>query len=147
MINDVLIEFQLLIEKASLKLQAIGEEEWSYKPHRDKWSKKEILGHLIDSATNNHHRFVRAQYQDAPTIVYDQDTWVYLSNYQHRISQDLISFWTSYNQHLIFLIGSISENNLTKTCYNGVDSVVTLAGLAKDYVAHLEHHLKQIIDL
>jgi hypothetical protein len=62
---------QDLLDVVPAKLSRIKDTDFVYKPAPDKWSKKEILGHLIDSAANNHQRFIRAQYENIPTIVYD----------------------------------------------------------------------------
>src|SRR5436190_2017362 len=102
----------MMTEKSLLRLQSlldtipfiwinITEAEWNAKPQPDKWSKKEILGHLLDSATNNHQRFVRAQFEDAPHIIYDQNKWNRHSHYNKMSSAHLISFWTLYNRHLM----------------------------------------------
>jgi len=125
-------------------ISALNEEEMSAKPQPEKWSKKEIIGHLIDSATNNHQRFVRAQFEVQPEISYDQDNWNAFSFYQEIESGQLILFWTIYNKQLIEIIKRISPENLKKHVEIG-EHFYTLEFLIEDYVAHLEHHLKQII--
>lgn len=125
-------------------LRKMGESEFSLKPYAGKWSKKEILGHLIDSATNNHQRFVRAQFEDNPQIAYDQNGWNKYSYHQLIDSKQLISFWESYNKHLIELLKYIPEECLDKTVQINNDAV-PLVFLIKDYVEHLEHHLKQVV--
>lgn len=134
-----------IIQFAPPRLSKISEEIMSEKPSPGKWSKKEILGHLIDSATNNHQRFVRAQFELCPEISYNPDLWVLFSYYQQMESQQLISFWTIYNRQLLELIKSIPAENMARHVKAG-DSVQSLAFLITDYVQHLEHHLKQIID-
>lgn len=128
------------------KLVAIDEAVFSFKPAPGKWSKKEILGHLIDSATNNHQRFIRAQYEDVPHISYDQNKWNELSKYNAMDSHHLIEFWTLYNNHLVELINRIPKENLARECNTGGSKPVTLLWLIDDYVRHLEHHLKQLVD-
>ncbi|MND30102.1 DinB superfamily protein [compost metagenome] len=122
-------------------LSSISEQHFSEKSSPTKWSKKEILGHLIDSATNNHQRLIRAQYENDLSFYYDQNQWNALSFYNERNSKDLIGFWTLYNKHLLEIVKHISPDNLTKVC-NGH----TLEWIFNDYVEHLEHHLKQLID-
>ena len=125
-------------------LNQIDDNVFSNKEHDNKWSKKEILGHLIDSATNNHQRFVRVQFESNPEIVYDQENWNRFSFYQQMDSGDLIRFWLTYNKHLINLIENMPKESLSRTCLiNG--NLITLQYLTDDYVVHLEHHLKQII--
>jgi hypothetical protein len=128
------------------KLQLMDETLFRFKPSQDKWSKQEILGHLIDSATNNHHRFVRVQYEDVPRITYDQNKWNELSKYNTIDTKHLIRFWTLYNQHLVELIKRIPDENLLRECNTGGDKTVTLQWLIDDYVRHLEHHLRQLAE-
>ncbi len=111
----------------------------------DKWSKKEILGHLIDSATNNHHRFVRGQFEEHPEISYDQNNWNKYNYYQQLDIQQLISFWTVYNKQLLAIIREIPTANLIRACMIG-SNLVTIEFLINDYVKHLAHHLKQIVE-
>lgn len=124
-------------------LEQIDEEAFSQKEQINKWSKKEILGHLIDSATNNHQRFVRAQFETNPEIVYDQTNWNTFSFYQQMDSRNLIKFWLTYNQHLIRLIENMPKESLSRTCLIA-GNFLSLQFLIDDYVVHLEHHLKQI---
>ncbi len=135
---------KFLIDTVPQKLLAIPEQDFSYKSAPEKWSKKEIIGHLIDSAANNHQRFVRVQFEDVPFIKYDQNNWNAASRYQAMESRHVINFWAQYNQHLIEVIKRIPENALLRECNNGGETNVTLAWLIEDYVAHMEHHLKQI---
>ncbi len=128
------------------KLKQLPAETWTDKPQPDKWSKKEILGHLIDSAANNHQRFVRGQIEDIPTIFYQQDQWVSVQVYQTESISVLILLWESYNRHLVHVIQNIIPANLERECRGKDGTAVTLAFLIKDYVPHLEHHLKQIVD-
>jgi hypothetical protein len=123
-----------------------SEEAFLYKPAPDKWSKKEILGHLIDSATNNHQRFVRVQFENVPTITYDQNMWNRYSYYAQLNSRQLIAFWELYNQQLAERIACIPEHLLQRECNIGKDANVTLEWLIDDYVRHLEHHLHQIVE-
>ena len=110
-----------------------------------KWSKKQILGHLIDSATNNHQRLVRGQFETNPEITYDQNKWNEFSFYQEMESQQIIKFWIIYNAQLLEIIKRIPSDSLKNQIKVGVNSL-TLEFLIVDYVEHLEHHLKQIID-
>ncbi|RDC66411.1 DinB family protein [Adhaeribacter pallidiroseus] len=128
------------------KFRLIPAEEFSFKPHPDKWSRKEILGHLLDSAANNHQRFVRGQLEDTPVIFYQQDNWVRVQAYQSANVALLISCWVSYNRHLAHVISQLTPENLKKQCRDKDGAAVTLAFLIEDYVQHLEHHLKQITD-
>ncbi|MDN3656418.1 DinB family protein [Ferruginibacter paludis] len=127
-------------------LTAIGEPAFSTKPAPKKWSKKEIIGHLIDSATNNHQRFVRAQFEPTPQIYYDQHKWNEYSYYDRMEGALVIAFWTAYNKHLVELIKHIPEEKLQFGCLSRDNTLLTLEFLINDYVTHLEHHLRQVVE-
>lgn len=122
----------------------IDDLNFSEKISPDKWSKKEIIGHLIDSATNNHQRFVRGQFENKPQIVYDQNNWNVYNFYQQIDKNQIIDFWVIYNKQLLELIKRIPPENLQLECFVGEKSL-TLEFLITDYVDHLEHHLKQVV--
>jgi hypothetical protein len=124
----------------------INKNEFDLKPSPDKWSKKEILGHLIDSATNNHHRFIRAQYEDMPRIAYNQNQWNKLNHYIEMDSTQIITFWTIYNKHLLEIMKRIPNENLQKECISTDEKIYTIEYLMNDYVKHLEYHLHQIVN-
>jgi hypothetical protein len=124
-----------------------SEAELRAYPGPGRWSKKEILGHLIDSATNNHRRFVLALVEEQPRrlVAYDQAAWVRLANYQQLPATELLSLWTSYNRLLLHLLAQIPPEQLAAECLSLNNNPVTLAWLIDDYVLHLEHHVGQII--
>jgi hypothetical protein len=125
-------------------LHAISEDAASQKPSPDKWSKKEILGHLIDSAANNHQRFVRLQRQPEISLPgYDQDNWVRLNRYQQTPWSEIVTLWSAYNRHLATVIESLDHAALGHV-WHSPEGDVTLEFIATDYVRHLRHHLKQI---
>jgi coenzyme F420-reducing hydrogenase alpha subunit len=143
MIHNSFDRLQYLCNTIPTLLRKVSEEEFAIKPGLEKWSKKEILGHLLDSATNNHQRFVRGQFEDVPAISYAQNEWVKHSYYNDMSSTHLISFWEIYNKHLLELIKRIPEVNLSREVNAGGNK--TLAWLIQDYVIHMEHHLKQLV--
>jgi transcriptional regulator len=145
MIEKALNRLEYIINLTPIMLTEISEENMSTKPAPTKWSKKEIIGHLIDSATNNHQRFVRGQFENIPEISYDQNNWNEFSFYNQIESKQIISFWTIYNNQIIEIIKRIPKENLEKQIKIG-DNILTLEFLIIDYVEHLEHHLKQIIE-
>jgi hypothetical protein len=112
MIVKAINKFNFIIDKVPSILTEIGEENLSAKPLPTKWSKKEIIEHLIDSATNNHHRFVFGQFEDKPEIRYDQNKWNEFSFYQQIDSKQIISFWTFYNKQIIEIIKRIPKENM-----------------------------------
>ena len=113
----------------------------------EKWSRKQILGHLIDSAANNHQRFVRTLIETPLAFPpYEQNLWVSLQGYQEHDWQLMVDLWSAYNRHLAHVIGRIPESQMTRECIIGNKPVVTLGWLIEDYVRHLKHHLRQIVD-
>jgi hypothetical protein len=133
-----------LVSLALPQLSSIPEPAAEQKPAPDKWSKKEILGHLIDSAANNHQRLVRLQLEheiDLPG--YEQDGWVRVNRYQHTPWTDIITLWAAYNRHLGALIESLDASALGHV-WHSPEGDVTLEFIANDYVRHLTHHLRQI---
>jgi hypothetical protein len=138
-------ELRALVEHATSRFESISEEESSVRPSGGKWSKKEILGHLIDSATNNHQRFVRGQLgAEIKLPGYEQEAWVRSQAYQAESWMTLIQFWRFYNLHLIHLMENLSHDKLATTCFIGDNPPVTLEFIITDYVRHLRHHLEQI---
>lgn len=146
MTQQTLIRLQYLCDTIPALLRNIPEVEFSHKPKPEKWSIKEVLGHLIDSATCNHQRFIRAQFEQVPTITYDQNNWNTYSHYHELDAELLITFWSSYNKLLIELIKHISPENLMRHCDTGGEESHSLEWLFDDYIIHLEHHLKQMLD-
>jgi hypothetical protein len=138
------VSLRSAIASAYPRLLAVTEDAASLKPSPEKWSKKEILGHLVDSAANNHQRFVRLQLQHELTLPgYEQDGWVRLGRYQHTPWTDIVALWAAYNRHLATIIESFDQGALGHV-WHSPDGDVTLELLATDYVTHLKHHLGQI---
>jgi len=110
-----------------------------------KWSPKQVLGHLIDSASNNHQRFVRAQLAPSLDIPsYEQESWVSAQDYANEPWPDLVALWIAYNRHLLHVIRKASPDALSHPCVIGGRPPVPLEFVMADYVRHLEHHLGQI---
>src|SRR4029079_5496145 len=108
--KEFLNEFQQTIDGASKSLLAISPEQSSAPREAGKWSPKQIIGHLIDSASNNHQRFVRAQFTDDLVFEgYEQEGWVRVQNYQDEDWTQLVNFWKLYNQHMLHLISQVPE--------------------------------------
>ncbi len=140
--SEIIISIE---ERERERLLAMKEDEVSLKRSPDKWSKKEIIGHLIDSASNNHQRFVRAQLTDELAFPgYVQGKWVESQNYADESWQLLVELWSAYNLHLAHVIDRIPPEKLAMSCKIGENGPVTLEGIIADYVRHMEHHLKQI---
>lgn len=144
------------VARATPLLEAIPDIKAGIAPE-SKWSAKQILGHLIDSACNNHRRFVLAQdREDMQFDSYEQQHWVSVQRYAQESWDDLLALWKAYNQHLAWVIEGIDERELERprTAHSldqiawkvqRKDEPVTLAFLTHDYVDHMENHLRQIL--
>jgi hypothetical protein len=146
MTRDAVQRLIYLCDTLPALLHTISRDAFTLRPGPDKWSRLEILGHLVDSAVNNHTRFIRVQFEEQPAISYDPDRWNEAGHYNAMSPAVLIGFWESYNRYLAGLMGRIPDAMLDRTCITGPGEPVTLAFLITDYVLHLEHHLKEITD-
>ena len=116
-----------------------------HKPTADRWSIAEVIGHLVDSACNNHQRFVRAQEPDALTFPdYEQNSWVSAGNYQQSDWPQLVELWCLYNHHIAHAMGNIPERKLETPCIITPNETCTLEFLVTDYLDHLNYHLRKI---
>jgi len=136
-----------LLQTIPEQLSAFTEEELSVRSAPHKWSKKEILGHLCDSAINNLNRFVRAQTDDRPFSVvgYAQNEWVSIQAYQDAPFEDILQLWVTLNKSIVRVVSPLSEETGQHPCILGNGEHVTLLWLINDYVDHMEHHLRQIL--
>lgn len=133
------------IESADPRLRAISALE-SVKPMLSGgWSPKQVLGHLIDSASNNHQRFVRAAQQPSLDFPgYDQEGNVRVQAPQEADWSLLVSLWAAYNRYLAHIIARLPASKLETVCRIGSNEPKTLGFIATDYLTHMVHHLKQI---
>ena len=157
-IGPFLNEFRETVTSATARLSELTPDQAARESAPGEWSPKEILGHLIDSANNNHQRFVRAQFTDDLVFPgYEQDRWVDVQKYREASWPDLIQLWSTYNLHLLHVISVIPESTLTKPrVRHNLDQIAwqmvntneatTLEYFIRDYVGHLRHHLDQIFE-
>ena len=141
-------ELQRIVNDFSSKISSIPEKEFAVKPLPNKWSKKEVLGHLIDSAQNNLRRFICGQYESSPPhIIYEQDFWVSANAYGQAKSEHVIQLWQLINNRLCDVLNTMPRSNYSKVCNTGRTSeqLHSIEFLAEDYVKHMKHHLNQII--
>lgn len=150
-------DFKQTVESATPRLLQISESQSEQPRAEAEWSSKQIIGHLVDSAANNHARFVLGQLKDDLIFPgYDQDGWVKTNHYQDESWTQLVNLWRSYNLHLHHVMTRASRDKLNTPCTQHTlqeiafktvpqSEPVTLEYLMKDYVDHLKHHLDQIL--
>lgn len=145
--ESVIKDLRSVVEAFSQKFSQIPETEFSAKPNPAKWSKKEVVGHLIDSAQSNLRRFVVGQYDHQPNIVYQQDFWVQANGYNQTKKEDVIELWRLINQQIATVLSNMPEENYSREVNTGKGTVElhTIEWLAADYVKHMKHHINQVI--
>ena len=143
--QSIVADLNRITDAHLIALEHIPEERFNFKPSPTKWSKKEILGHLVDSAQNNIRRFIVAQYEDQPKIIYSQDHWVAISNYRNYTLPDLISLWFLLNKHICHILQAMTPEMAERKSQS--EELHSIKWLAEDYVRHLLHHLHQVLDL
>ena len=155
--DQFLHDFRRIIESGKARLLAIPEDKATIGTP-DQWSAKEIVGHLIDSAANNHQRFARAQLTDDLVCSgYDQNAWVTAQKYNQEAWVDLVELWAAYNLHLLHFVSVMPQevltrarkkHNLHQVAWKAVDesTPTTLEYFIRDYAGHLQHHLNQIFE-
>jgi hypothetical protein len=152
-------DLRAAIDEGAALFAGASEERTARQPAPDKWSAREVIGHLIDSACNNHRRFiVNQEAQRLAVDPYEQETWVARQGYAETPASELVALWTSYNRHLARVIeripdavlhdarGPMGDRRFPYTDLPAGD-VATLRHLVEDYVGHLRHHLDQIRSL
>jgi hypothetical protein len=157
--SGYVLELRNAIRKATPLLRQIGDEASRQPPRPGKWSPREVIGHLIDSASNNHQRFVRALFQDDLVFPgYDQDAWVTVQAYRDAPWKDLIELCMLFNLQIARLMEAIPEqqrrkqrarHNLDVLAWKTVprEEPATLDYFMADYVGHFKHHLNQLVKL
>ncbi|KOR90149.1 DinB family protein [Paenibacillus solani] len=144
---ESIMKLESLISEMTEIVNATDEVEFNLKLAPNKWSKKEILGHLCDSALNNHARFVKIIISSYPIAIqgYTQDDWVRVNDYQNQYDKsDVLSLWQNINRTILRVLRKAETSDFQKKCVLPDQTEVTLEWLLNDYVAHLIHHLEQI---
>jgi hypothetical protein len=134
-----------LLEVVPGRLQQLTSDTVERKATPTSWSAKEELGHLLDSAVNNHQRIVRAQVEDKLALPgYEQNRWVAIHRYPQRDWAELIRLWHDLNRQLLVAAESVPDSAWSHTLRVGSSEPMTLEFVFDDYVAHMVHHLKHI---
>ncbi len=134
-----------LIERVPARLEQLSQSKVESKSSPSAWSPKEELGHLLDSAANNHQRIVRAQSEDKLAFPgYEQNRWVAINGYQRRDWKELIEVWQALHCQLLAAAESVPEAVWSHTLTIAASQPMTLEFVFDDYVSHMLHHLQHI---
>ena len=145
--TDAATRLEKIVKETPKKMNLFSEAKSAERKLMGQWSKKEELGHLIDSASNNHQRFVRLQIDnDLQLLQYKQDEWVEVQHYQERKWIELIELWLIYNKHILHIIKTVDILKLRNEGHFPEYGTQTLQFMIDDYVDHIEHHLKRILE-
>jgi hypothetical protein len=146
MLSDISRDLLQRVERELPQLKALSAERAARKPADGGWSPKEELGHLIDSAANNHQRFVRAIIEgEFRGQGYAQDEWVKMQGYQEMEWPAIVELWRWYNTLLAHVIGRIPDSRSTARVVIGWDGAKPLGFIIADYVIHMQHHLDHLL--
>jgi hypothetical protein len=142
---DSLQSLRELIERLPDRLTALAADKVAYKAAPNTWSIKEELGHLLDSAANNHQRIVRTQLEEKPVMPgYDGNEWVALHGYQQREWETLIGLWAALNRQLLAAAEAVPDSAWLRTCTIADSAPLTLKFVFEDYVDHMLQHLRHM---
>ena len=144
--NNVANKLESIVDQWVPQLRSIQDEPLTRRQRPDKWSRQEVLGHLIDSACNNHQKFVRMIADPVLAFPgYRQDEWVEIQQWSNRDWLSMVDFWAAYNRHLASMIRDVDPATLGHTIEIEGVGPFTLEFVMADYVEHLKHHLLQIL--
>jgi len=148
--NAILLE---LLEAWEPRLQALSEDVITYRRNAQNRTIKQILGHMVDSASNNTHRIVHLQYQTSPLVYPDyanlgnNDRWIAIQNYQAENWNDLVQLWKYTNLHVIHVINNVKPEKLDNVWLSALNEEVSLRDMIINYLSHFELHLREIEEL
>jgi hypothetical protein len=149
-LNIYTTEIKLVISEWESRLLALTEDVITQRRNHQNRTIKQLLGHLVDSALNNHGRMVRLQYNDPlvfPDYTQDNDRWIAIQDYQHSDWPNLVALWKSFNLHLAHLIKVVDKSTLGNSWTDFEGAEVTLADMIAGYTKHLELHIGDIAEL
>jgi hypothetical protein len=148
--SNVTREIEAILNQWFLKLLNLSESSISNKKNSQERNVRQILGHLIDSASNNHQRIVRLQYKrdlEFPDYRQDNDTWIAIQNYNNENWENLVNLWKYYNLHLTHVFQQVDEECLDHTWKDFEGNIVSLEDMIRGYLDHLNLHMKEIGEL
>jgi hypothetical protein len=141
---DVAEAIRAEVDRASKVFRGWNDGDVSAGPGVGKWNRKEILGHLIDSAANNHQRVVRGQFSSSLVFGYDQVAWVEANAYHRRAWSELVDLWVALKRHFAAAVEAVAAAKLSTPCAAGEEEAKPLEWWIRDYVRHMKHHVEQI---
>ncbi|MEA3461847.1 MAG: DinB family protein [Bacteroidota bacterium] len=143
-------ELTTLISEWEIKLENLPEQTVTYRFNSQNRSIRQILGHMVDSATNNTHRVIHMHYQSSPVKYPDyanlgnNDRWIAIQNYQEEDWGELVRLWAAVNRHMVHLIGQVNESKLNQLWTSALNKKITLREMISDYPRHFKLHLNEI---
>lgn len=143
-------EIKKIVDEWEQKLLSLPEEVITERRNHQNRTIKQLLGHLVDSASNNHQRMIRLQYNENlifPDYTQDNDRWIAIQDYQHADWENLVQLWKSFNLHIIHLIKSIDKSKLSNSWTDFEGNKVTLGNMIEGYPWHLNLHINDIREL
>ena len=151
--KSVINEILVLVEKWEKKFPKLSKEVIAERKNNQNRSIKQIVGHMIDSATNNTHRIIHLQCQESPVNYPDyanlgnNDRWITIQDYQNEDWDNLVQLWKYSNTHLAHVIKNVKENQLGNIWISALKEEVTLQNMIEDYPRHMKLHLSEIVEL
>jgi hypothetical protein len=148
--QEICDEIRVQIQEWEPKLSALPEATITNRKNTQRRSIRQIVGHMVDSATNNIHRVIHMHYQESPILYPDyanlgnNDRWITIQNYQEEDWDELVKLWASINRHIVHLIGQIDETKLNQYWISALNETVTLEEMITDYPRHFKLHLDEI---
>ena len=149
-LHSITAEILAVITKEEQILIGLPEDIITQRFNKQNRSIKQLLGHLIDSASNNHQRMVRLQYNEQlvfPDYTQDNDRWIALQDYQHADWNNLLQLWKFFNLHIIQVIKAVDTTQLNNYWHDFEGNKVTLRQMIEGYIWHLNLHIGDIHEL
>lgn len=151
--KEIQLELQRLIELWEPKLLALKNEQITIPRNSQNRSIKQILGHMVDSASNNTHRIIHLQYGKNPLDFPDyanfgnNDKWIAIQNYQSENWENLVQLWKYSNFHIIHVFENVNPEKLDNEWITALQKKVTLKEMIESYLVHFKLHLSEIDEL
>ena len=151
--ESIIHELLSLINEWEPRLLALSNGAISERRNTQNRSIKQIVGHMVDSASNNTHRIVHLQYQKSPLIFPDyanlgnNDRWISIQNYQDEEWNELVQLWKCTNIHITHVIRNVDTEKLENEWISASNQKVSLRAMIVDFPRHFKLHLDEIHEL